>query len=169
VVDHVVSSVLALERLAVAALIAWTGAATGTAFLLLTVGFAAYECWFLSHSLTTEGKIVANIRTIDRSDEQSNSSATYCPQFQYTSSDSIVHTATSNACSNPPAFKLGQAVQVHYSKSNFADPQTDSFGAKWGLTLGFGIGTAIMLPIGLLLLTRLRAQGHPLGYKSLYS
>jgi len=139
-------------------LVGWTGLATGTCFLLFAIGFAVYEGYFLSHSTATEGTVLANIEV----QQPDASTGAFCTQFQYESADGTTHTMTSSACADPPAFAVGQRIRIHYANSNPADAQTDSFGAKWGMVLGFGIATLLLLPLGALFLSRTRKEGHSL-------
>ena len=57
-----------------------------------------------------------------------------------------------------PVTEVRARVRVNYLKSN---PVNDSFGAKWGLVLGFAIAALVLTPIGMVFF-RLRSQGHSL-------
>jgi hypothetical protein len=138
--------------------IGYTGAATGTCCLLLAVGFAVYEASFLTRSSEAQGTVIANLGSqIGEPTQQ-----TFCPQFQYESEDGGVQTITSSACSSPPTFSVGEKIHIHYLRSHPESGQIDSFGAKWGLAVGFGIACGVLLPIGIFLLSRLRSQGYSL-------
>lgn len=141
--------------------IGYTCVATGFCFLLLTAGFGIYEAAFLSRSLEASGTVIANVEASnpDGSVNRATSSQTsLCPQFRYASQDGTTYTVTSSACAFPPTFPVDAKVRVHYLKSHPENGQIDSFGAKWGLPLGFGIACGVMLPIGIILLRRLRSQ-----------
>jgi Protein of unknown function (DUF3592) len=148
----------------------WTGFTTGISFLLLTIGFAAYESWFLAHSLKAQGIVIANLSNQSQADAQGGTTTqtTYCPQFRYQTPDGTSYVETSSACSNPPSFAVGETLAVNYLKSNHAHAQTDSFGAKWGLVLGFSIAALVMTPFGLFFFSRLRKQGHSLDLTSFW-
>jgi len=138
--------------------IGYTGAATGICFLLFAIGFALCEASFLARSSVALGTVVANLESQVGVPAQK----TFCPQFQYESDDGNVRTLTSSACSSPPTFSVGEKIHVHYLKSHPGSGQIDSFGAKWGLALGFGIACGALLPIGFFLLSGLRSQGFSL-------
>jgi hypothetical protein len=143
--------------------IGWTGFATGICFLLLAIGFAAYEGWFLKQSSKAQGSVIANVPIKIGTPAQSS----FCPEFQYETEDGVTHVETGSACSNPPSFAVGDRVRINYLKSNSANGQIDSFGAKWGLVLGFGIAALVLTPIGIVFFSRLRSQGHsldPIGF-----
>jgi hypothetical protein len=157
-----------LTRWKIYLLLGWTTLATGFCFLLVAIGFAAYEAFFLTHSARAQGTIIANVVKVSPADTQGNPAQTdYCPQFRYYSADAVMHTVTSSACSNPPSFSIGEQVDVHYANWNYDDAQTDSFGARWGFVLGFGVAAIVLMPIGFVLLRRVQAQGHsldPIGF-----
>ena len=158
-----------LTRWKIYLLLGWTGLVTGSCFLLVATGFAAYEAFFLTHGSKAQGTIIANVETRTAADPQTGSPAQtdYCPQFRYESADGVMHVLTASACSNPPSFTIGEQVRVSYSNSNYDHAQIDSFGSRWGLVIGFGLAAFVLTPIGFVLLSRLRSQGHsldPLGF-----
>jgi hypothetical protein len=138
--------------------IGYTGAVAGICFLLLALGFAVYETSFLTRSSEAQGTVIANLGSQIGKPTQ----RTFCPQFQYQSENGSVQTITSSTCSSPPTFSVGQKIRVHYLRSHPESGQIDSFGAKWGLALGFVIASAVLLPIGVFLLSGLRSQGYSL-------
>lgn len=157
--------VMQITRWKVYLWLGWTGFSTGICFLLLAIGFGAYESWFLTQSSEAQGKVIANV-AIQVGTPAQNS---YCPQFQYETADGITHVKTGSACSDPPTFVVGDRVRVNYLKSHPASGQIDSFGAKWGLVLGSAIAALVLTPIGMVFLNRLRSQGHSLDLTQLWS
>jgi hypothetical protein len=140
----------------------WTSFATGGSFLLLTVGFAAYEASFLLRSVKTAAVVIANLESYD------TSGAVYCPQFQYQGAAGQTYTSTSGACASPAVFQVGEKVTVRYLRSSPAHAQTDTVGAKWGLTIGFGLAAVVSTPIGLAIFRTLKKRGQPLNPKSFW-
>jgi hypothetical protein len=136
----------------------WTCFATGICFLILAIGFGAYESWFLIQSSEVQGRVIANI-PIQVGTPAQNS---FCPRFEYETTDGITYVETGSACSAPPTFAVGDQVRVNYLKAHPASGQIDSFGAKWGLVLGFAIAALVLTPIGSFFFKRLRSQGHSL-------
>jgi hypothetical protein len=147
----------------------WTGTVTGSCFLLVAIGLAVLEGYFLMHSSTAEGPIIASVESQVPADPQTNTPARteFCPQFRYQSTDGAAHVVTASTCSNAPSFKIGEQVRVNYSDSNFSDAQISSFGERWAFVFGFGIAGFILAPIGFLLLRSVRSLGHfldPIGF-----
>ncbi len=145
-------------------MIGWTGFATGISFLFFAIGFAAYEGWFLKQSSVTQGIVIANVQieTIANPQTAGPAQRSFCPQFQYKTPDGVSHVQTSSACSNPPSFSVGDRVGINYLRSNPTNGQIDSFGAKWGFVLVFGIAALVLTPIGIVVLTRMRLRGQSL-------
>jgi hypothetical protein len=143
--------------------------ATGSCFLLVAIGWTAYEGFFLTHSSKTQGTVIANVASQVPADPQTNTAAhtNYCPQFRYQSADEATHSVTASMCSDPPSFTIGEQVRVRYSNWDYDHAQIASFGDRWGFVLVFGIAAAVLLPIGFVLLRRIRLQGHsldPIGF-----
>jgi hypothetical protein len=145
--------------------IGWAALATGSAFLLVAIGLGAYEGWFLKQSARAPGAVIANVQTQIPADAQAGTPAqtSFCPQFQYKSADGSTHIVTGSTCSDPPSFAVGEQVSVNYSKFDSAHGQINSFGAKWGFAFGFGLAAIVLTPVGIVVLKRLRLQGHPLN------
>lgn len=145
--------------------IGYTGVVTGTCFLLLAAGFAIYEVRFLARSSEAQGQVIANVEShLQSADPHSGVSLqeSFCPQVRYESGPGTTQTFISSACASPPSFQVGEKVLVHYLSSRPSDGQIDSFGAKWGLVLGFSIASGVLLPIGVVFLRRLGLQGYSL-------
>jgi Protein of unknown function (DUF3592) len=158
-----------LTRRRIYLLLGWTGSVTGLCFLVLAIGFATYEVWFLSQSSRAKGIVTANIPTQIPADVQTNTPArtSFCPQFQYQTPDGITQTNTSSACSNPPVFAVGDQIQVNYLKTSEGNGQVDSFGEKWGLLVAFLIAAFALMPVGIFFFRRLKSQGlsiDPMSY-----
>jgi len=153
-----------LPRWKIFLLLGWTGVVTGSCFLIVAIGVATHESLFLTHSLRTQGTIISNVETQTAADPGTPAQTNYCPQFRYRSVDGVTHVVTSSSCSNPPSFTTGEQIRVSYSNSNYDHAQADSFGARWGLVLGFGLAAVVLTPIGLVLLRRLRLQGHSVDF-----
>ena len=144
----------------------YTFALTGAAFLLAALAFGVYETIFLADSSVARGVVVSNISRIDTPDPSTGGTGTgqtvFCPQFEYQGADGKLRRVTSSWCTAPPSFTVGQKVVIRYRSSDPENAQIDSFGEKWGLILCLGIIGAILLPPGVVLLRRLRLQGHSL-------
>jgi hypothetical protein len=147
----------------------WTGIVTGSCFFLVAAGLAAYESFLLTHSSITQGTVVANLETHTPADPQSGTPAskTYCPQYRYQSADGVTHVVTGSVCSDPPTFIVGELVRINYANWDHGHGQIDSFGDQWGFPVAFGLAAGVLMPIGFVLLRRIRLQGHsldPIGF-----
>src|SRR5215472_5929159 len=91
----------------------YTAALTGAAFLLVALGCAAYEAFFLSNSSAAQGVVVSNVAQTYAPDASTGDSAprtVFCPQFEYQSRDGKQHRVTSSSCTVPSSFTVGQRV-----------------------------------------------------------
>jgi len=147
----------------------WTAAVTGSVFLLIAIGVATYGAFFLMHSSTAQGTVIANVETQIPADPRNGTQAqtNYCARFRYMSAGGVTHVVTEATCSNPPSFKIGEQVRVNYPNWDYGSGQIDAFGDRWGFAIGFGLAAVVLTPIGFALLRRLRLQGHsldPIGF-----
>jgi hypothetical protein len=70
-------------------------------------------------------------------------------------------------CSDPPSFTIGEQVRVKYANWDYDNGQIDSVGDRWGFVVAFGLVAVVLMPIGFVLLRRVRLQGHsldPIGF-----
>jgi len=135
---------------------------------LAALAFAVYEAFFLANRSQAQGVIVANLAHTSRSEPDVPTpgapveTTTFCPQFEFQSADGKLQRVESSDCTAPPTYAVGQKVSVNYLRSSPDNAQVDSFDAKWGFVLIFGIVAVILLPIGSVLLRRLKLDGHSL-------
>ncbi|NAX22964.1 DUF3592 domain-containing protein [Vibrio sp. V39_P1S14PM300] len=95
---------------------------------------------FLSQSQITQGTVVDLLLS------RSSDSNTYRPLVAFTASDGSLVEITSSSSSNPPAFDIGEKVDVFYNPSFPEDAMIDSFFSLWGgaVILG-GLGAVFFL------------------------
>jgi hypothetical protein len=146
----------------------WTGIVTGSGFLLVAIGLASYEAFFLAHSSETQGTVVANVESKIAANQETQTPAhtDYCPEFEYQSTDGVTHKVT-GSCSDPPSFTIGERVRVKYANWDYDNGQIDSVGDQWGFVIAFGLIAVVLMPIGFVLLRRVCLQGHsldPIGF-----
>jgi len=98
----------------------WTGIVTGSGFLLVAIGLASYEAFFLAHSSETQGTVVANVESKIAANQETQTPAhtDYCPEFEYQSTDGVTHKVT-GSCSDPPSFTIGERVRVKYANWDY--------------------------------------------------
>jgi hypothetical protein len=146
----------------------WTGMVTGSGFVLVAIGLASYEALFLANSSETQGTVIANVESKIAANQETQTPAhtDYCPEFEYQSADGVTHKVT-GLCSDPPSFAVGEHVRVKYANWDHGNGQIDSVGDQWGFDIAFGLVAAVLMPIGFVLLRRVRLQGHsldPIGF-----
>lgn len=81
----------------------------------------------LRESIATDGRIVA----IDQVHRVHRSGLTYVPVFRFTLENGQPFTVASRAHSNPPEFKLGEAVKVYYKRDHPEWAVINSLGQLW--------------------------------------
>lgn len=75
-----------------------------------------------------------------------------CPTVEFYTETGARVRYRSNTCSTPPAFALGEPVNVFYAPENPADVQIDSFVENWLGSLILGAFGAVTLLVSLLIL-----------------
>ena len=88
---------------------------------------AHYTQKFLRESVTTQGRIVA-LKPVRSSRDNSIS---FAPVFRFDVPGWHFTTVVSHTSANPPAFKPGEMVTVHYKQGHPDDAVIDSFEQLW--------------------------------------
>jgi len=91
---------------------------------------------FIDNSLVEQGQV---INLLER---ESEDSITYAPVIRYSDLEGKSHELISSSSSNPPAYQIGESVEILYLKSNPETAEVKSFFSLWG-------GATIMLFIGI--------------------
>ncbi len=96
----------------------------GVIGLAMLVG--AYYCHlrtneFVSLALKAEGEVV------DLTTKESSDGDTYSPVVKFKSSDGVEHEIVSTVSSNPPAYSIGEAVEVLYEEGNPQNAKINAF------------------------------------------
>jgi len=125
----------------------------GLGVLLLLIAGLLYlgEASFLRRAERATGTVVVLYRSIG--DEGGNS---YCPVFQFTAADGEVVTYRGNVCASPPAYKVGDRVELFYDPGNVEHVQMNNF---WSKYVGVFVLGVIGAPFTLLGLISLIAGG----------
>lgn len=115
----------------------WIFPGIGLLLLVIAVSMQVYRLSDQAQMSHTRGKII---------DLESG-----CPSLLFSDANEQVHRYRSNTCTNPPAFEMGEWVNLYYDPQNPADARIDSFGQNWaGSLIVGGIGVVFLL-IGLAL------------------
>jgi hypothetical protein len=87
---------------------------------------------FISMAITTEGQVVALLQT---------KSGTYAPVVNFTAENGQIIEISSTSSSNPPAYEVGERVEVYYASYNPQSAEISGFFSLWGTsTILGGIG-----------------------------
>lgn len=71
---------------------------------------------------------------------------TYCPIFVFTRSDGLTVVYYGDVCASPPAFEIGQQVEVLYDPFEDRGVQLNTFRSKYrDVFVPFGIGLPVFL------------------------
>jgi hypothetical protein len=100
----------------------------GPIFLLVAAILALGTRSFLQHATRARATITAlELRT----DPEDQTVSYYYPRFVFTTPDGRPFSISSNTGTNPPAFKLGQRVDVLYDPANPGDARIDTAVQLW--------------------------------------
>jgi hypothetical protein len=132
----------------------WTFLVIGPLFLLGALISTRSTQMFLRRSVTTEGRIVA-LKPVHSTRDNS---VTYAPVFRFDVPGSHFATVVSHTSSNPPVFKLGEFVTVHYEQGHPQDAVIDSFGQLWLGDVIFGSLGTVFTGISILVLVATRKR-----------
>lgn len=136
--------------------IKWTFLVTGPLFLLGALISAHSTQMFLRHSVTTQGRIVALKPVYSTRDN----SVTYAPVFRFDVPGWHFTTVVSHTSSNPPVFKVGEIVTVHYEQGHPEGAVIDSFGQLWLGKVVFGSVGAVVTGISVLVFVATRKRNR---------
>jgi len=129
----------------------------GLVFLLVALMPVGIGVWlygrtsqFMSNAVHTTGTVIALHPHTD-----SDGSTMYKPEYEYQDRDGNNHRVTSSWSSNPPAYSVGDPVQVLYDPTAPGYGQIKSFWVQWiGPIISFGCASvplALALTFGVVL------------------
>lgn len=107
--------------------------------------WAGYSYRVKATALRARGTIT---QLVERHDDHGDS---FFPVFQYLDRGGIKRTVYSNVGTYPPAYKLGDSVEVLYSAGSEDRAQLDDWWFFWGIPLVLGVLGVIYLPVGIVL------------------
>jgi len=133
-------------------LIKWTFLLIGPLFLGGALISAYHTKMFLRRSVTVQGRVVF-MKPVR---EPQHNRLSFAPVFRFDVPGTHFATVVSNTSSNPPAFKVGEAVTVHYERGHPENAVIDSFGQLWLGDWVFGSVGALFTGLSLLILVSVR-------------
>jgi hypothetical protein len=108
--------------------------------LLAIAGYVYYqEQSFLGRAELATG----TVSDFTISTETDGTGRTYCPKIDFTTKDGQQVLYYANVCSSPPAYEVGQQVEVYYDPHNIKDVQMNDF---WSQYVGVIVLSCIGLP-----------------------
>jgi Protein of unknown function (DUF3592) len=98
----------------------------------------------LRESIATDGRIVS----LERVHRVQRSGFKYLPVFRFTLENGQPFTVESRVGSNPPEFKLGEAVKVYYKRDHPEWAVINSMGQLWMDDVALGFAGVILTAFG---------------------
>ena len=131
----------------------WVFVVQCVVWIALSLTFAIRTALFERRSALTSGTITTFVKN-----QVDGDYVTRCPQFSFSTDDGTRYLHTSNSCSDPAGFKVGQTVPVRYVRGDTENARIDTFWQMWALTAGFGFAGVVTAGVGLFGLTYLRKR-----------
>jgi hypothetical protein len=118
----------------------------GVTFGGLTLYFVRDTQAFVERGVAVRGEVV----DLDwaRSISGASGSGVYHPIVKYTTTAGEQRTFRSTSGSSPPSYRVGEAVDVLYDRTNPADARIASFWSRWIIHIVFGVLGAVFSLIG---------------------
>ena len=105
---------------------------------------AAYYYGHTSWELSRSGaSAVGTVVALKESPATEESGVTYAPVIKY-DADGQAYTFTSNNSSDPPAYKIGQKVDIIYDPAQPSRARVNSWGELWLMPLILGAAAAVI-------------------------
>ena len=120
----------------------WAGLINGVIFGGVAIVMAISTSSFLSTASHVKGEVVELVER--RSDD---GGTTFAPVFTFTDNKGVVNIVYSSTSSYPPAFGVGETVEILYDSKDPEHAIIDTWFQKWGFVVIFGA----VAPIGLIL------------------
>jgi len=109
------------------------------AVALVSGGFTAR---FVSHSVVAKGMVTG------LNEQNGENGKMFAPEYTFTAQDGRTYNAVSTSSRNPPAYQVGQSIQVLYDPHYPEHNRIDSFWHLWGFTAAFLLVAAILAVLG---------------------
>ena len=122
-------------------------AAIGTVLLILAFYFYQNTQEFIQGALTADGLVTELTRSSSRSSSNpTHKNISYRPVVEFRTSDGTLIEFTSTSGSNPPSYRVGEAVKIFYHLDRPHHAKINGFFSLWGMPLIFaGVGALFSL------------------------
>jgi len=121
----------------------------GSILLIVSIVSAIHTKLLLHKGIYVSGTIV---------DQKLDEDGTRYPIFTFVTTVGKTYTVTSNVGSNPPAYAIGQRVQVLYEVDSPDGARLAYTGQLWGIPLGFGAFGMFFASLGYFLMRRAKRR-----------
>jgi hypothetical protein len=127
----------------------------GFFFLFIGAGMTVWGIFNYSDRLDEMNSFEKTIGTVVKMREvppTDNSGETYAPVIEYTDAGGRKFVYESKNSSDPPAYVVGEKVNIRYDKSDPEDVFIDTFWGKWSGTLTIFVFPLVIFPLGMWML-----------------
>ncbi len=124
----------------------------GGFFLLVGIGMFIWSVlWFSNRINNLENYVITTgtVVEMERSTDPENSGYVYSPIVSFEDQNGITHTYNSGHASDPPAYEIGEKVELYYNSTDPEDAFLNSFFEKWAIGIALVIVGLALVPIGI--------------------
>jgi len=125
--------------------------AIGIGLILLTCFVISNTKEFLEHAMFTDGKV------IEMKAHYSDGSTLYKPIVEFVTEDESLITFESRVANKPPAYSVGEIIEVVYLEKLPEEARIHDVFSTWGATLILGIISLVFCTLGILWLLQFRS------------
>lgn len=102
------------------------------------------SAYFVSRARLTTGTVVSLFASVDTD----TNSTYYCPQISFTTTTGQTVNFGADTCSAPPAYQVGDLVNLYYDPQNPQNARMKSFGAQYLLPLSYLVAGLPLVLLG---------------------
>ena len=127
----------------------------GGFFILIGIGMLIWcGLWFSDRISNLDNYVLTNGTVIEfeKSKDPEGSGYSYSPNVSFKDRQGVEHIYNSSNASDPPAYDIGEKVEIYYNSNDPEDAFINSFLEKWVIGIVLGIVGIVMVPIGVWLI-----------------
>jgi hypothetical protein len=124
----------------------------GGFFLLVGIGMFIWSIlWFsnrisnLENYVLTQGTVVE----FEKSNDAENGGYVYSPIVSFKDRNGLEHIYNSGHASDPPAYEIGESVELYYNSKDPEDVFLNSFIEKWVIGIALVVVGLVLIPLGI--------------------
>jgi hypothetical protein len=108
--------------------------ALGALCVVVSVVTIVERITFLAHAKSARGTVVELVHR-----HHSSGNPTWAPVFVFTDENGKNWRIYSSTSNNPPAYSMGESIQVYYNPLNPMNAMTNNFFDLWGFSVFLGV------------------------------